>query len=241
MSVHLVGGGWSESKSPAVYDLFVAEAAERAESESFDGAPRIAVIVVRDEDGDAHAAKLVDAASAAGAFEPVVTSLAFGETATPASLAGVHGIIVGGGLTPAYLASLTPIFGEIRRLVASGVPYLGFSAGASIASERALVGGWRIGGVEVSPEAGSEHLDEVTVENGIGLLDISVDVHAVQWGNLSRLIAATEAGLVDGGVAIDENTAFVVGEGALRVVGAGSVWQVLSTDGGVRVSSLAAG
>ncbi|PWC07367.1 Type 1 glutamine amidotransferase-like domain-containing protein [Mycetocola zhujimingii] len=241
MSVHLVGGGWSESKSPAVYDLFVAEAAERAESGSFDGAPRIAVIVVRDEDGDAHAAKLVDAASAAGAFEPVVTSLAFGETATSASLAGVHGIIVGGGLTPAYLASLTPIFGEIRRLVASGVPYLGFSAGASIASERALVGGWRIGGVEVSPEAGSEHLDEVTVENGIGLLDISVDVHAVQWGNLSRLIAATEAGLVDGGVAIDENTAFVVGEGALRVVGAGSVWQVLSTDGGVRVSSLAAG
>lgn len=241
MSVHLVGGGWSESVSPAVYDLFVAEAAERAASESFEGAPRIAVIVVRDGDADDHAAKLIEASAGAGEFEPVITGLGFGETATSAALGGVHGILIGGGLTPAYLASLSPIFGEIRRLVASGVPYLGFSAGASIASERALVGGWRIGGVEVSPEAGSEHLDDVTVENGIGLLDISVDVHAVQWGTLSRLIAATEAGLVDGGVAIDENTAFVVGEGALRVVGAGSVWQVLSTDGGVRVSSLAAG
>ena len=241
MSVHLVGGGWSESLSPAVYDLFVAEAAARAASESFESEPRIAVIAVRAGDADDHAAKLIQAASGAGEFEPVITRLTHGDVATTAALADVHGILIGGGLTPAYLESLAPIFGEIRRLVASGVPYLGFSAGASIAAERALVGGWRIGSVEVSPEAGSEDLDEVTVEHGIGLLDISVDVHAVQWGNLSRLIAATEAGLVDGGVAIDENTAFVVGEGALRVVGAGSVWQVLSTDGGVRVSSLAAG
>ena len=241
MSVHLVGGGWSETKDPAVYDLFVAEAAARAASESYEGEPRIAVLVVRAGDADDHAAQLIDAASGAGAFEPVISGLTHGDVATPAALADVHGIFIGGGLTPAYAKALAPIFGEIRRLVASGVPYLGFSAGSSLAAERAVVGGWRIGGVEVAPEAVAEDLDEVTVENGIGLLDISVDVHAVQWGSLSRLIAATEAGLVDGGVAIDENTAFVVGEGALRVVGAGSVWQVLSTDGGVRVSSLAAG
>ena len=47
--------------------------------------------------------------------------------------------------------------------VAAGVPYLGFSAGAAIAAEAALVGGWRIGDVPVSPEEASEELDEITV------------------------------------------------------------------------------
>ena len=56
-----------------------------------------------------------------------------------------------------------------------------------------------------------------------------------------RHLAATEAGLVEGGIAIDENTAFIVGEGALRAVGTGNVWQVLPVEAGVRVSSLAAG
>lgn len=241
MSVHLVGGGWSASNDGAVYAPFLAEAAERAALAGFDGPPRIAVVVVRDGDGAEHADKLIAAASPGGAFEPVVSALGHDESATNAVLADVHGILIGGGLTPAYLETLRPIFGEIRRQIASGVPYLGFSAGSMIAAEHAVVGGWRIGGVEVSPEGGSEDLDEVTIENGIGLIDISVDVHAVQWGNLSRLIAATEAGLVAGGIAIDENTAFIVGEGALRAIGSGNVWQVLPTEAGVRVSSLAGG
>lgn len=241
MSVHLVGGGWSASNDGAVYAPFLAEAAERAAAAGFEGPPRIAVVVVRDGDGADHADTLIAAASPGGPFEPVVSAFGHGDSATTAALADVHGILIGGGLTPAYLEALRPIFGEIRRQVAAGVPYLGFSAGSMIAAEHAVVGGWRIGGVEVSPEDGSEDLDEVTVENGIGLIDISVDVHAVQWGNLSRLIAATEAGLVAGGIAIDENTVFIVGEGALRAVGSGTVWQILPTEAGVRVSSLAGG
>jgi uracil-DNA glycosylase len=55
------------------------------------------------------------------------------------------------------------------------------------------------------------HVDRDVVE-GIALVDIAVDVHAAQWGTLSRLVAATEAGLVDGGVAIDERTALIVGQ-----------------------------
>ncbi|MBG6239630.1 cyanophycinase [Mycetocola sp. CAN_C7] len=239
MSVHLVGGGWSATNDGAVYAPFLAEAAERATATGAEGRPRIAVIVVRDGDGAEHADALIAAATPAGDFDAVVTALGLGDRAVAAALADVHGILIGGGLTPAYLEVLQPVFGEIRRQVAAGVPYLGFSAGSAIASEHAVIGGWRIGGVEVSPESGSEDLDEVRVENGIGLIDISVDVHAVQEGTLSRLIAATEAGLVAGGIAIDENTGFVVGEGALRVVGTGNVWQVLPTEAGVRVSSLA--
>lgn len=239
MSVHLVGGGWEPDNDAAVYGSFLAEATERAIA-SGRLAPHIAIVVVRDGDGAEHAAKLSAALANAGLFEPVITALMPGGKAAPAAVSEVDGIVIGGGLTPAYLSTITPIMGEIRRQVAAGIPYLGFSAGAMIAAERALIGGWRIGGVEVSPMEGSEGIDEVTFASGIGLLDVTVEVHAAQWGNLSRLIAATEAGITEGGLAIDESTALVVGEGALSVVGSGSVWRVSQADGGVLVSTFGA-
>jgi len=97
-----------------------------------------------------------------------------------------------------------------------------------------------MGGVEVTTQDAAEGLDEITIEPGIGLLDVTVEVHAAQWGTLSRLVAATEAGLIDGGLAIDESTALIVGVGALGVVGAGSVWRVSQADGGVLVSTFGA-
>jgi len=236
MSVHLVGGGWAVEHYAAVYGPFLAEASARAAAAGRT-APSIAIISVRGGDGDEHAANLTAALTAAAPFEPLVTLLGLGELAALTAVGGVDGIVIGGGHTPAYLAAIAPIAGEIRRQVSAGIPYLGFSAGAMIAAERALIGGWRIGGVEVSAEFGSEDLDEVTVENGIGLLDVTVEVHAAQWGTLSRLIAATESGLIEGGLAIDENTALVVGEGALGVVGAGSVWRVSQASDGVLVST----
>ncbi|QTX05192.1 Type 1 glutamine amidotransferase-like domain-containing protein [Agromyces archimandritae] len=242
MSVHLVGGGLSETPNGAAYAAFLAEAGSRAASAGrVDAAgrpfPRIAVIAVR-ADGAEHAARLV--AETAAAFDPVVTVVAEGAEVPAAAIADVDGILVGGGLTPAYRLALEPRFGEIRRQVAAGIPYLGFSAGAAIAAERALVGGWRVGGVAVAPEEAAEDLDELTVEGGIGLVDVAIDVHAAQWGTLSRLIAAVEAGIVDGGLAIDEHTALIVGEGGLGVAGAGSVWRVLPDEHGVLVSTIGA-
>jgi len=239
MSVHLVGGGWAPENFEAVFGQFVAEATARGVAAGRTE-PRIAVIAVRDGDASEHAAQLGAALAAGGPIEAKVTALAHDELAELIHVADVDGIVIGGGLTPAYLTAITPIAGEIRRQVSAGIPYLGFSAGAAIAAERALIGGWRIGGVEVSNEDGSEELDEVTFAQGIGLLDVTVEVHAAQWGNLSRLIAATEAGLVDGGLAIDENTVLVIGEGALAVEGAGSVWRVSQADGGVLVSTFGA-
>jgi cyanophycinase len=133
---------------------------------------------------------------------------------------------------------IEPHFGELRRQVAAGVPYLGFSAGAAIAAEAALVGGWRIGEVPVSPEEASEELDEVTVAAGIGLVDVAVDVHVAQWGTLSRLVAAVESGLVEGGLGIDEHTVLIVGEGGFRVAGRGTVWRVLTSDQGELVGTI---
>ncbi|HSP76850.1 MAG TPA: Type 1 glutamine amidotransferase-like domain-containing protein [Cryobacterium sp.] len=239
MSVHLVGGGWNSDTDAAVFGPFLAEATARGAA-SGRAEPRLAILAVRAEDGAEHAANLVAAVSAAGEFEPKITVVAPGDVFALTAVSEADGILVGGGATPAYLAAVAPIFGEVRRQVAAGIPYLGFSAGAMIAAERALIGGWRMGGVEVSGEHAAEGLDEIAIEPGIGLLDVTVEVHAAQWGTLSRLVAATEAGLIDGGLAIDENTALVVGEGALSVVGAGSVWRVSQTDGGVLVSTFGA-
>ncbi|ALS57838.1 hypothetical protein [Rathayibacter toxicus] len=82
--------------------------------------------------------------------------------------------LVGGGRTPAYRDALEACFPRLRDLVVSGVPHVGHSAGAAIAADRASVGGYRRGGVAVSPEAASEHLDEVTVLSiGTGALRVA--------------------------------------------------------------------
>ncbi|WP_353809326.1 peptidase S51 [Agromyces sp. SYSU T00194] len=241
MSVHLVGGGWTPAHQPEVFRGFVAEAAERAAAEGA-AVPVIAVLLLDVPGGGPNPyADLYRGALAAGGGADVrITGVAEadGEFA-PVHLAGAHGVLVGGGPTPGYRRAVEPIAGELRRLVASGSPYLGFSAGAAIAADTAILGGWRIGGVPVCGEEAGEGLDDVTVEPGIGLVDLTVEVHAAQWGTLARLIAATEAGLVPGGVAIDEDTALVVGE-SVRVAGAGSVWRAEATDRGVLVTTLGA-
>ena len=244
MSIHLVGGGWSPDDTE-LYDLFVAEAAVRGAAVGR-AVPRIAVLIVVADDSpsaefrDGYPAML----AAGGRCEALTTIVAAGDEFDTRVLSDVDGLLVAGGLTPAYLDAVAPLIDQVRLLVADGLPYLGFSAGAMIAADRAVLGGWLIGDVPVCPEDAAEDLDEVTLADGLGLVDLAIDVHAAQWGTLTRLIAATEAGLVRGGVAIDENTALVVGEGALAVLGTGSVWRVepqLDDDGeivGVSVGTL---
>lgn len=241
MSIHLVGGGWLDDYAGEVYAQFVAEAAARASIAGRD-VPRIGVVLVGgDEDAAAYAAAYRDQLLRVGECEPVVTSVPEGETLASTALSSIDGLLVGGGHTPAYLAAVAPLVDEIRLLVSDGLPYLGFSAGAMIAADRAIIGGWKIGDVQVCPEETGEDLDEVEVAEGLGLVDLAIDVHAAQWGTLSRLVAATEAGLVEGGVAIDEFTVLIVGEGELRVEGSGSVWKVTSEPNGVLVGTLGAG
>ena len=242
MSVHLVGGGWDAEQAASVYGPFLAEAAEAAAREGVER-PRVAVLLVSPpDDGPAERARwiavLQSASPVDAPVDAIVTIVGEDGEFAPSALAGIHGVLVGGGLTPAYRRAVEPIAGELRRLAASGLPYLGFSAGAAIAADTALLGGWRIGGVPVVAEEAGEDLDDVAVEPGIGLVDLTIDCHAAQWGTLTRLIAATEARLVDGGIAIDENTLFSIGTAGLRVAGAGSVWSVTAADDGVVVRSI---
>ncbi len=239
MNVFLIGGGWSGDLAPEIYGGFVAAAA----SVSPRPRPRVLLIVMgTDEESLEYHEKYLRTLSIVGGHDLDVVRLTEGEPVSPEvveRLGDVDGLFVGGGPTPEYHASLSPAYGRIKARVAEGMAYAGFSAGAAIAATSAVIGGWRIGGVPVCPEDSNEELDDVTVVEGIGLVRGAVDVHAAQWGNLSRLVAVVDAGLADEGVAIDEDTSLSA-DG--RIAGGGRVWRVTrEPSGGARVTSAGRG
>ncbi|MCU1474431.1 Type 1 glutamine amidotransferase-like domain-containing protein [Amnibacterium sp.] len=224
--LHLAGGGWSGTPEP--WRAFLADARAAGGRER----PRIAVLAVRNGDEREHVERLV--AALTGPVDPRVATAPHGGALDAAVLDDVDGVLVGGGLTPAYLDAVLPLAERIRALVADGRPYAGFSAGSSIAARHALLGGWRHDGVPVVDEEIGEDLGELLVRDGLGLTDLTIDVHAAQWGTLARLITAVGGGLVPEGAAIDEDTVLVLGD-VTTVGGTGNVWWVSSGDGAVAV------
>jgi cyanophycinase len=210
--IHLIGGGREEDQVRASHGPFV---------RACGGGPILA-FALEDPDRWEGALRLAGAADVRCVLAPP----------TPGDLAGAAGVFVGGGLTPAYQEALagwrTP----------AGLPYCGFSAGAAVAARRAIVGGWRREGRPVLDEDFGEGLGEIEVRDGLGLVDFAVDVHAAQWGTLTRLIHAVSAGLVGEGWAIDEGTVLIAGDGALRVEGLGSAYRVRTHEGNTVVSVL---
>jgi cyanophycinase len=206
VNVFLIGGGRDPDGIVASHAPFVA---------ACNSGP-IACLILEAGDADRFAGQLRDA----GASE-VVTSVI--EEVSPSVLDGVAGVYVSGGWTPGYADALAG-WGEAIR--ASGVPYAGYSAGAAVAARDALVGGWRLGGREVCAEEAGEDLDELDVRPGLGLIDFAVDVHASQWGTVTRLLAAVDSGLVPTGVAVDEHTCLQVAGDDWTVHGAGAVYRV---------------
>lgn len=238
MSVFLLGGGRDAARCGDLLRPFVGEARDRAG----DRPPVIAVLLVLEAGDDTSIARFAAVLEAAGATaaEIRVTAVVEGDVFAP-SVLDADALFIGGGLTPAYLKAVERIRDAVTDRVRDGMPYAGFSAGSAIAAGPALVGGYRVGGVEVVSEDAGEELDEVDVRRGLGLLDFAVDVHAAQWGTLSRLVAAVDGGLVADGVAIDEHTALVVSAGSAPTVrGSGQVWRVESAASGVQVQIIRA-
>ncbi|WP_205754764.1 hypothetical protein [Pseudarthrobacter sp. NamE5] len=229
MSIYLVGAGPDPVSFPAVFDRFIGDVQQRAKTAGREFA-RVAV-VVHDRGGNPGSVlpAYVEPLTARAPLEVVPVLLGSGETAEGSLFHGVDGLVVGGGLTPAYhqlLGTAAPI---IAGLVDNGVPYLGFSAGAMIAPGRALIGGYRVDGIEVCGEECGEGLDQLDIREGLGLTGFAVDVHAAQAGTLSRAVAAVAAGLVDRAVAVDEGTALVLPaarDEGFKVLGAGNCWDI---------------
>lgn len=216
----LIGGGRDEDQVRRLLAPFAAAVAGR-------GAGEVASVVVDDGEGvdlPRWRGLLADAAS----VRDVVLSP--GRPLQAADLDGVSGVFVAGGLTPLYAELVVP-----QRDLLATLPYAGFSAGAAIAAERAIVGGWRLAGRPVCSEDAGEDLEEVTVVAGLGRVPFAVDVHAAQWGTLPRAVAAVAAGLVAEARAVDEHTAVVVRDGSTEVTGVGQALAVTPAGDGVLV------
>src|SRR5215212_9205344 len=204
VSVFLIGGGRDPAGIAASHGPFVEACGDGA------------IVCLVHDAGDAE--RFREQLAHAGAREVRAAAIS-----DPSVLDGAAGVYVGGGWTPGYADALA---GWATAVRACGLPYAGYSAGAAVASRCALVGGWRIGGLQVCAEEAGEDLDEVCVRPGLGLVDFAVDVHASQWGTVTRLLQAVASGLVSDGVAVDEGTALEVDGEDWKVHGTGSVYRV---------------
>ncbi|MEU6537860.1 Type 1 glutamine amidotransferase-like domain-containing protein [Streptomyces sp. NPDC047000] len=243
--MHLIGGGWQPEAVAAVYGAFLEEAGRRG---SGGDGPVVACVLVEEGDGGAAAEfeRYDSVLRSVAPCRPVPVVVPVGGVFDPGALRDADALLVGGGLTPAFQEAFGPVRDEVRELVRTrGLPYAGFSAGAALAAESALVGGWLSKGVPVCPGDAAEDLEEVEVRDGLGLLPATVDVHATQWGTLGRLIEVVRSGGAPQGVAIDEGTALVVEDGHGTVAGTGRVHLVrpaiASSEGTVTVRAYGTG
>jgi cyanophycinase len=211
--VFLIGGGADAATVRASHAGFVRAA----------GGGPIAVLIL-DEGAETDPDRWSGALALAGARDVREIVFSRARPPRPGDLDGAAGVFVAGGWTPGYHDALVDAG---TGWLPPDIPYAGFSAGAAIAAGRAILGGWRLRGRAVCAAEASEDLDELTVAPGLGLVPFAVDVHATQWGTLTRLVHAVAAGLVDEGWAVDEATALVVdGGGPPRAEGAGTAYRV---------------
>jgi cyanophycinase len=210
--VFLIGGGRTDDAVRASHTPFV---------EATHGGPIVAIVL--DEGDGTDVARWTAALALAGAGEVVALVVSPARPPRAQDTSGAAGVFVAGGWTPGYQEALAA--GEPGWL-APGVPYAGFSAGAAIAAGTTIVGGWLLGGVAVCSEEAGEDLGELETRPGLGLVPFAVDVHATQWGTVTRLVHAVGARLVSDGWAVDEGTVLVVEDGTTRVAGVGSAYRV---------------
>jgi cyanophycinase len=233
----LIGGGWDATAARAVHGPFLRAAA----------GPRIGCVVLDEGDGSEQFGRYDAVLRKVGDCSPVPLLVPLGGEFDPGGVQGLDGLLVCGGLTPAYQDAFAGCLDRLPSALAEfGIPYAGFSAGAAVAARHAVVGGWLDDGVPVCHEDTAEDLEEVEVRSGLGLVPFAVDVHAAQWGTLPRMITAVTKHGLPHGVAIDENTVVEVGaDGRARVSGLGRAHSVRPSsergDGSVLVRSYGAG
>lgn len=157
----------------------------------------------------------------------------------------VGGVFVCDGRAPDLHRALCGDQACVAWLRTSSAAYFGVGAGAQLAPNKAILGGWHarrelLHGKFAAPIIAvdaSAGLDLLDVRSGLGLFDYSVDVRANRWGTLTRAVQALDLGLIDAAFAIDENTLLQVDDGKLSVHGVGQAYFVRPHPiGGMEVS-----
>ena len=242
--VFLIGGGWRAEMFSQTYGHFLQIATENNKR-------RIAIIVAGETGASSHEQflRFFKAFESVGlifseAFEVIVSAENPLMTEKLTEIKPTA-IFVCGGLTPVYHDALCRDKSWLEYLFENNIPYCGFSAGASIGSEKAIIGGWRreINNqiIEIADENAGEDLDLLEVRSGLNLAPFAVDVHATQWGTLSRLIHSIDAGLVHEGWAIDENTMLKINENDISIHGTGNAYHVQRRENHMAVEIFQAG
>lgn len=192
MSIVLVGGGPDTTRTYRCIAPFI-EACKRGK------AARVGLFLAGDESSAKHFApdylRLLDGID--GVVDVVPLDEGHGD------ITRFDALVIGGGPTPVYHTALVSVLPTVRAMSEAGTPYLGFSAGAMIASELAIIGGYRSAGIDVCSADWSEGLDKVTLRSGIGIVPWSVEAHAAQAGTLGRVLDAVASGIVTSAVALD--------------------------------------
>lgn len=137
----------------------------------------------------------------------------------PATLLdGVTGVFISGGDQARLSEKLggTPFAEELKKRATNrNLVLAGSSAGAAGMSTSMIVRGKPTQG----PQAGS-----IRLSPGLGILqNVVIDQHFTQRHRLSRLITAVSYNPGNLGIGIDEDTAIVVHDGLLEVIGKGTV------------------
>lgn len=143
-------------------------------------------------------------------------------------------LVVGDGDAAQQLMAFGETVTDLRGLVHRGASYVGIGSGAAIAAEQALLGGSELGGVPVAPTV-AEAEQEVELTAGLGLIDLTVLPHAAASGRIGLGIAVIEAGFTDRIVGLDDETTLAISDGALDLLGPGSMWELVQADDGVLV------
>ncbi len=232
-NIFLIGGGWTADAYPRSYGPFVQAASGR-------GRTHIACVLLDNPERDDRFGMVQFAFNAAGTTDVYPVFVSPERPLQRSDVEVATGIFVAGGHTPTYYDAIVPSASAwMRELVERGIPYAGNSAGAMIAADRGIIGGWKmpLAGrlVEICSEDVSEGVEQLDVRSGLGLVPFSVDPHAAQFGTPTRLLHAMDAGQVESGWAIDEDTVLIVRDGDVSVTGDGVAWHVQKAGDGLMV------
>jgi len=198
------------------------------------GKARVLVVPTASEVPEEVANEYVEAFTKLGAKSVEVLDVKEREDAnSPEALEMIQratGIYISGGAQSRLVELLTGTTSmeAIRNANRSGVVVAGTSAGASVLASHMILGGTGVAGNSGDAAARKNMVEMVA---GFGLLeDVIVDQHFSERGRMGRLLSvfAANPGLLS--IGLDEDTAVVIDNGILEVLGSGMVTVINGRD-----------